>query len=67
MIKDVEHFCRFFSAFGIPKLRILCLALYPIFNVVICFSGVQLLECVYIYIYELDIYVYIHIYIYVGY
>ena len=30
--------------FGIPQLRILCLALYPIFNRVIWFSGVQLLE-----------------------
>jgi hypothetical protein len=31
-------------AFGIPQLRILCLALYPIFNRVIWFSGVHLLE-----------------------
>ena len=35
MIKDVEHFFRCFSAFGIPQLRILCLALYPFFNRVI--------------------------------
>jgi hypothetical protein len=37
----------FFSAsspFEIPQLRILCLALYPIFNRVIWFSGVKLLE-----------------------
>jgi hypothetical protein len=30
--------------FGIPQLRILCLALYPIFNGVIWISGVQLHE-----------------------
>ena len=30
--------------FGTPQLRIVCLALYPIFNRVICFSGVYLLE-----------------------
>ena len=30
--------------FGIPHLIILCLAPYPIFNRVIWFSGVQLLE-----------------------
>jgi hypothetical protein len=30
--------------FGIPQLRIFCLALYPIFNRVIWFSGVQLFE-----------------------
>jgi hypothetical protein len=31
MIKDVEHFFRCFSAFGIPQVRILCSALSPIF------------------------------------
>jgi hypothetical protein len=40
--------------FSIPQLRILCLALYSIFNRVICFAGVQFLE-LYIYIYILDI------------
>ena len=30
MTKDVEHFFTCFSAIGIPQLRILCLALYPI-------------------------------------
>jgi hypothetical protein len=43
--KDVEHyFLGASQPFGIPQLRILCLALYPIFNRVICFSGVQPLE-----------------------
>ena len=31
MTKDVEHFFKCFLAFDIPQLRILCLALYPIF------------------------------------
>ena len=44
MIKDVEHFWSASQSFGIPQLRILCLALYPIFNGVIWISGVQLLE-----------------------
>jgi hypothetical protein len=44
MIKDFEHFFSASQPFGIPQLRILCLALYPIFNVVIWISGVQLLE-----------------------
>jgi hypothetical protein len=35
MIKDVEIFFRCFSPSGIPQLRILCLALHPIFNGVI--------------------------------
>jgi uncharacterized membrane protein YccF (DUF307 family) len=40
MTKDVEQFFSGVSQpFGIPQLRILCLALYPIFNRVICFSG----------------------------
>jgi hypothetical protein len=30
--------------FSVPQLKILCLAPYPIFNRVISFSGVQLLE-----------------------
>jgi hypothetical protein len=38
--------------FVIPRLRILCLALYTIFKRVIWFSGVQLLE---FFIYILDI------------
>jgi hypothetical protein len=44
MIKDVEHFLGASQPFDIPQLRILSLALYPIFNRVIWFSGVQLLE-----------------------
>jgi hypothetical protein len=45
MTKDVEHFFKGAShPFCIPQLRILCLALYPIFNRVIWFSRVQLLE-----------------------
>jgi hypothetical protein len=45
MIKDIEHlFLGASQPFGISQLRILCLALYPIFNRVIWFSGVQLLE-----------------------
>ena len=40
MIKDVEHFLGASQPFGIPQLRFLCLALYPIFNRVIWFSGV---------------------------
>jgi hypothetical protein len=35
MIKDVEHFSGTSQPFSIPQLRILCLALYPIFNGVI--------------------------------
>jgi hypothetical protein len=31
MIKDIEHFLGASQPFGIPQLRILCLALYPIF------------------------------------
>jgi hypothetical protein len=44
MIKDVEHFLGASQPLGIPQLRILCLALYPIFNRVVWFSGVQVLE-----------------------
>jgi hypothetical protein len=44
MIKDVEHFLGASQLFGIPPLRILCFALNPIFNRVIWFSGVHLLE-----------------------
>jgi hypothetical protein len=44
MIKDVEHFLGASQPFDIPQLKILCLALYPIFNRVVSFSGVQLLE-----------------------
>jgi hypothetical protein len=45
MIKDIEHFFSSASQpFGIPQLRILCLALCPIFNGVIGIFGVQLLE-----------------------
>jgi hypothetical protein len=44
VIKDVEHILCASQPFGIPQLRILCLALYPIFNRVIWFSGVHLLE-----------------------
>jgi hypothetical protein len=35
MIKDAEHLFMCFSAIGIPQVRILCLALSPIFNGVI--------------------------------
>ena len=35
MIKDVEHFLGASQPFGIPQVRILCLALYSIFNGVI--------------------------------
>jgi hypothetical protein len=31
MTKDVEHFLGASQPFGIPQLRILCLALYPTF------------------------------------
>jgi hypothetical protein len=44
MIKDVEHFLGASQPFDILQLRILCLALCPIFNGVIWFSGVHLLE-----------------------
>ena len=44
MTKDVEHFSGASQPFCIPQLRILCLALYPIFDGVIWISGVQLLE-----------------------
>jgi hypothetical protein len=37
MTKDVEHFLGASQPFGIPQLKILCLALYPIFNRVIWF------------------------------
>jgi hypothetical protein len=40
MTKDIEHFLGASQLFGIPQLRILCLALYPIFNRVNWFSGV---------------------------
>jgi hypothetical protein len=53
MIKDVEHFLGASQPFRIPQLRILCLALYPIFKIgLFGFSGVQLLE---FFIYILDI------------
>ena len=42
--KDVEPFFNASKPFSIPQLRILCLALYPIFNRVIWFSEVQLLS-----------------------
>jgi hypothetical protein len=35
MIKDVEHFLGASQPFGIPQLRILCLAMHPIFDGVI--------------------------------
>jgi hypothetical protein len=44
MITGVEQFLGASQTFGIPQLRILCLVLYPIFNRVLWFSGVQLLE-----------------------
>jgi hypothetical protein len=44
MIKDVEFFLGASQLFCIPQLRILGLALNPIFNKVIWFSGVQLHE-----------------------
>jgi hypothetical protein len=37
MIKDAEHFLSASQPLDIPQLRILCLALYPIFNRDICF------------------------------
>jgi hypothetical protein len=40
MTKDVEQFLGDFQAFGIPQLRLLCLARTPFINRVICFSGV---------------------------
>jgi hypothetical protein len=69
MIKDVEHILGASQPFSIPQLRILCLALYPIFNRVTWFSGVQLLEF-YMYVYVcvcmcvcVCVYTYIHVYI----
>jgi hypothetical protein len=44
MIKDIEHFLHASQPLGVPQFRILCLALYHIFNRVIWFSGVKLLE-----------------------
>jgi hypothetical protein len=41
------------QSFSIPQLRILCLALYPIFNRVIWFSEVQLLES-FLYIFDIS-------------
>ena len=46
MIKDVEHFFRSYSA--IPQVRILCLALYPIFNRVIFSLASNFLSSLYI-------------------
>jgi hypothetical protein len=43
MIKDVEHFLGASQLFGIPQLRILCLALYPIFLFAFLFFGLLLL------------------------
>jgi hypothetical protein len=40
--------------FGIAQLRILCLALHPIFNRGICFFGVQLLEFFFFYILDIS-------------
>ena len=40
MTKDVEKNFRYFSPFDIPQLKILCLALYPVFNRIIWFFGV---------------------------
>jgi hypothetical protein len=44
MIKDVEILLGVSQPFGIPQLRIPCFLMYPIFNMVIWFSGVKLLE-----------------------
>ena len=44
MIKDDEHFSGASLPFSIPQVRILCSVLSPIFNGVIWFSGVHLLE-----------------------
>jgi hypothetical protein len=44
MIKDVENILGASQPFNIPQMRILCLALCTIFNGVIWFSEVQLLE-----------------------
>ena len=44
MTKEVEHFFRYFSGFAIPQVKILCLALYPIFKGDSWLSGVYLLE-----------------------
>ena len=43
-LRMLNIFSRTSQPFGIFQLRILCLALYPIFNGVIWISGVQLLE-----------------------
>jgi hypothetical protein len=32
MVRNFEHFLGASELFGIPQLRILCLALYPVFN-----------------------------------
>ena len=49
MIKDVEHFLGASQPFGIPQLRILCLAMCHIFKMwLFDFSGVQLLSSLYI-------------------
>jgi hypothetical protein len=42
--KDVEHSISAFQSFHIPQLRILFLTVYPSFNRIIYFSGVELLE-----------------------
>jgi hypothetical protein len=49
MTKDVEHFFRCFSTIQDSSAKS-CLALYPIFNRIICSSGVKPLE-----LYKLDI------------
>jgi hypothetical protein len=48
MTKHAEHFLGVSQPLGIPQLRILCLALYHIFNRVTCFSGVYFLISLYI-------------------
>ena len=47
MTNDVGHILVASQPLGIPQLRILCLAMYPIFNRVVGFSGVQHLESLY--------------------
>ena len=40
IIRDDEHLFRCFSPLDIPQLKIICSALYSIFNTIIWFSGV---------------------------
>ena len=46
--KDVDQFLGASQPFSIPKLRILCLALYPIINRVIWFLESNFLSSLYI-------------------